>query len=300
MGVWGPQNKDGAFIFTFDNLGEPGEIEQGVWPKDEPFGNHPSVFKTLPFILDVLRRNDFKTTFFVEGWTADRYPDAVESIAKDGHEVACHAYCHETWYRLSESDQEALLTKATKAFTKIGIQPTGFRMPGAISSEFAEKLALSMGYRYVSPVGGVAGTRNGLGIIPVALKAVDIAYYLPVVAGHFAHPDVDPDAPDWERMIDGFRRTREDTLAAKDCQSLTCHVTTPLNTPEREAAFEKLVVDLKSDERVWSPTMGEAAEWMLAQPEKFPTPEMRKFGDDFDPTAMNDTFREKAADSLRQ
>lgn len=290
MPTWGPDSRPAAFAFTYDNLGEPGEIEQGLWPKDKPYGAHPSVFETLPVILDVMRGTGQKVTFFVEGWAAEHYPDAVRRIRDEGHEIGCHAYCHETWFKLSDSEATTLLTRATAAFDQLGIRPAGFRMPGGASSDFTEKLALSLGYRYVSAAGGLAGTRNGLAIMPYQMGGVDLCYYLASVAGQYAHPGATPGASETERIVEGFRLTRDDTVAAGTCNATISHVTIPLTQPGRAATLDRLVRELQADERVWSPTLGEAAEWILADAEAFPKPALRKLGDDWDPNKLNKTY----------
>ena len=294
MPTWGPEAREAAFIFSYDNLGEPGEIEQGLWPADKPFGEHPSVTEILPVILSSLGELDHKVTFFVEGWTAEHYPDAVRRIQDEGHEVACHAYCHEVWFKQPEDQQTVLLTRATEAFNRIGVRPKGFRMPGGVSSDFTETLARSLGYTYISIAGGVAGTRNGVAVLPYQMGAVDLCYYLPSVAGQYAHAGVAPDAPEAERIVEGFRLTREDVIAAKDCAVSISHVTIPLSQDGRVSALEAMIRELRADDRVWSPTMGAVADWMLSRPQDYPRPSLRKLGDDWDPDKLNKTYAEEA------
>jgi polysaccharide deacetylase family protein (PEP-CTERM system associated) len=45
-------------------------------------------------ILDIFENNGIKATFFTLGWVAERYPELVRRIIKDGHELACHGYEH--------------------------------------------------------------------------------------------------------------------------------------------------------------------------------------------------------------
>ena len=40
----------------------------------------------VPRILDLLQRYDLKASFFVPGWTADKYPQLVERMHAAGHE----------------------------------------------------------------------------------------------------------------------------------------------------------------------------------------------------------------------
>jgi polysaccharide deacetylase family protein (PEP-CTERM system associated) len=45
-------------------------------------------------ILDIFETSGIKATFFTLGWVAERYPELVRRIIKDGHELACHGYEH--------------------------------------------------------------------------------------------------------------------------------------------------------------------------------------------------------------
>ena len=47
-----------------------------------------------PRILELLVEYSLKATFFVPGFTAERYPHVVSRIVEEGHEVAHHSYSH--------------------------------------------------------------------------------------------------------------------------------------------------------------------------------------------------------------
>ena len=50
--------------------------------------------ETTPWLLEVLRKNKIKATFFLVGENAQRYPDLVRQIKADGHIVGTHTYNH--------------------------------------------------------------------------------------------------------------------------------------------------------------------------------------------------------------
>ncbi|MGZ8161472.1 MAG: XrtA system polysaccharide deacetylase [Methylobacter sp.] len=52
------------------------------------------VQKNTHQILDIFENKNIKATFFTLGWVAERYPDLIQRIIKDGHELACHGYEH--------------------------------------------------------------------------------------------------------------------------------------------------------------------------------------------------------------
>ena len=45
-------------------------------------------------LLELFRQHQVEATFFVLGWVADRFPDLVREIERDGHEIASHGYSH--------------------------------------------------------------------------------------------------------------------------------------------------------------------------------------------------------------
>ena len=49
----------------------------------------------VPRILRVLDRQGIRATFFVPGYTAERWPDVVRAIRDAGHEIGHHGYLHE-------------------------------------------------------------------------------------------------------------------------------------------------------------------------------------------------------------
>lgn len=50
--------------------------------------------RTLPPVLDILRREGVRATFFLSGPWAEHHPDLVRAIVAGGHEVASHGHEH--------------------------------------------------------------------------------------------------------------------------------------------------------------------------------------------------------------
>ena len=57
------------------------------------FDDGPSELVT-PLILDVLKKNDIKATFFVLGGNVRRYPSLIAREFNEGHYIASHGYTH--------------------------------------------------------------------------------------------------------------------------------------------------------------------------------------------------------------
>lgn len=113
--------------------------------------------KYTPKILDILKRNDIKATFFIVGANAERYPEIVRRMAAEGHTVAVHCYEHD--YGKIYKSQTAYINDFTKAQAAIeritGELPTIFRFPGGSVNNFNRdvrkgvvRTMLKNGYKY--------------------------------------------------------------------------------------------------------------------------------------------------------
>ena len=74
-------------------------------------------------ILDILKANDVRATFFCTGNFAENAPDIIQRIMDEGHEVACHGVDH---WQPKESDF-ALSKEIVENVS--GITVTGYRQP---------------------------------------------------------------------------------------------------------------------------------------------------------------------------
>lgn len=55
-------------------------------------------------VLDTLSAYDVKSTFFLTGEWAEKYPESVMKIKNAGHEIGSHSYDHKDYTKLSESE----------------------------------------------------------------------------------------------------------------------------------------------------------------------------------------------------
>lgn len=101
------------------------------------FDDGPSKSVTIP-ILDILKQNNVKATFFVLGSNAERYPDIVKREYQEGHYIANHSFTHV--YSNIYSSPQAVLDEYNRTETAIknaiGDQSYNsrvFRFPGGTS-----------------------------------------------------------------------------------------------------------------------------------------------------------------------
>jgi peptidoglycan/xylan/chitin deacetylase (PgdA/CDA1 family) len=104
-----------------------------------------------PQILDVLKENNVKATFFLMGPRAESYPDLVKRIKDEGHIIGNHTYWHPNLVEVG--DMGTLQTEVTKAENKlanlVGYRTKLFRAPyGFLYNELVEKLQ-NMNYTVV-------------------------------------------------------------------------------------------------------------------------------------------------------
>lgn len=107
-------------------------------------------------ILDMLACHDTKATFFTLGWIAERYPEMVRRIVREGHELASHGYGHE---RVNEQSEAAFFADIQLAKIVLedvsGSAVLGYRAPSFSIGEknlWAFDGLLRAGYRYSSSV----------------------------------------------------------------------------------------------------------------------------------------------------
>jgi len=60
--------------------------------------------EVTPWVLELLRKEDIKATFFCVGENVVRYPEVYQQILNDGHSVGNHTYNH--WQGLKKENQE--------------------------------------------------------------------------------------------------------------------------------------------------------------------------------------------------
>ncbi|MDQ6679558.1 MAG: DUF3473 domain-containing protein [Pseudomonadota bacterium] len=88
------------------------------------------VERNVERILSMLEVHRTKATFFTLGWIAERYPQLVRSIVRQGHELASHGYGHERASDLSEAAFCADVLLAKNILENLsGVAVRGYRAP---------------------------------------------------------------------------------------------------------------------------------------------------------------------------
>lgn len=218
----------------------------------------------VPRILALLGRHDLKATFFVPGYSAERYPGVVRSIAEAGHEIAHHSYFHENTVGMDEKTEAAMLDLGLRALRDVaGVRPEGYRAPMWEMNYHTPGLLAERGFRYDSSlmdsdhpyVLAVDDTPGAATLveIPVSWGLDDWEQYafLPGLIGSGVIESPAKALEMWTLELEAMHR-----LGAAFV--LTCHPFLS-GRPGRAEALERLIERMQSLAGLWITTVGDVA-----------------------------------------
>lgn len=107
------------------------------------FDDGPTPF--TPELLNSLQEANIRATFFVLGSQVVKYPQVVQRIVAEGHEVASHGYAHSNLRKLPTTARWEDLQKTQDVLMDLGITPRYFRPPYGSHDESLVELVQSMG-----------------------------------------------------------------------------------------------------------------------------------------------------------
>ena len=119
-----------------------------VLPMLEPYDAASTVYLTFddgpddkitPQILDILKAEGVKATFYVCGNMVDTYPDVLKRIFNEGHAIGNHSYNHRynELYASPWSFMEQIIQTDNAIRNVIGVRPFIIRAPGGASGMFS-------------------------------------------------------------------------------------------------------------------------------------------------------------------
>jgi polysaccharide deacetylase family sporulation protein PdaB len=81
-------------------------------------------------VIDILKNNGVKATFFLSGPWVKQYPDIPKRIKEDGHEIGSHGYRHINLSNLSKSEIKDEMSKAQNNIKEVtGVDVNLIRTP---------------------------------------------------------------------------------------------------------------------------------------------------------------------------
>ena len=128
-------------------------------------------------ILDLLESRNTKATFFTLGWIAERYPELVHRIVREGHELASHGYGHERASDLNETAFRNDISRAKSLLEDLSGQVvTGYRAPSfsiGTANLWAFDCLAQAGYQYSSSIYPIRHDHYGMPDAPRFAHRVD-------------------------------------------------------------------------------------------------------------------------------
>jgi peptidoglycan/xylan/chitin deacetylase (PgdA/CDA1 family) len=215
----------------------------------------------VPRLLDLLEHHGIRSTFFVPGYTADRYPQVVKAIAAAGHEIAHHGYLHEQPTALSLEQEIEALDRGLDALDRTaGVRPLGYRAPMWDLSWRTPALLAERGFIYDSslmdadsPYELAIEGHPSLVEIPIQWALDDWEQYcfVPDVSGSGLIETPAKARELWQAEFEGLR-------TAGGCWVLTNHPFLS-GRPSRAAALGELMAHVVGCRDVWAASLGEIA-----------------------------------------
>jgi len=112
--------EDYFHVSAFEDVINPGD-----WSTCES-----RVVRNTRNILRILNDVRVRATFFVMGWVAEKYPDIINDIMQQGHEIGCHSYLHRKVYELTPTEFRADTRRAKEILEKLtNTKVVGYRAP---------------------------------------------------------------------------------------------------------------------------------------------------------------------------
>jgi polysaccharide deacetylase family protein (PEP-CTERM system associated) len=135
--------------------------------KREDWDARPSrVVSNTMRLLRLFDEYSVKSTFFVLGWVADRFPGLVRDIAAGGHELASHGYGHRIVYSQTPDEFREDVRRAKGTIENVSGQiVSGYRAPSfsiTKNSLWALDVLVEEGYRYDASIFPIRHDRYGI------------------------------------------------------------------------------------------------------------------------------------------
>ncbi len=135
--------------------------------KPEDWHKWPSrVANNTQRLLDLFQKHDVQGTFFILGTVAEQYPQLIQEIAKEGHELASHGYSHQLVYKQTpDVFREETLRSKEIIEDLSGQEITGYRAASySITREslWALDILGELGFKWDSSIFPVYHDRYGI------------------------------------------------------------------------------------------------------------------------------------------
>jgi peptidoglycan-N-acetylglucosamine deacetylase len=230
----------------------------------------------VPRILRMLERHGLRSTFFVPGLIADRYPATVEAIVAAGHEIGHHGYSHVQLHHMDEGEERRELERGMSSLERItGTLPTGFRAPWWELNDRTPDLLTEYGLRFDSSMMDddrpylLATAHGPLAELPVHWMLDDWEQY-----AFLPEPNIGTVIESPAKVLDLWTSELDALADEGGMFILTAHPFLS-GRPSRVATLERLVEHASARGDLWIASLGEVsdrAHQTIAAEEQRPVP----------------------------
>lgn len=103
-----------------------------------------------PQILDILKEEEVKATFFMVGKHVEKYPEIARRIVEEGHDIGSHTYSHRNLLFLDREATQEEIVKAEEAIMEgTGQRPRYFRPPRGLYTSAVRDIIEERDYRMI-------------------------------------------------------------------------------------------------------------------------------------------------------
>ena len=220
----------------------------------------------VPRILRFLERTGVRATFFIPGYSAERWPAVVRAIRDAGHEIAHHGYLHEGSREATPEDLVRRLERGLESLDAVaGVRPTGYRAPNWELHRAMPALLVEHGFTYDT------GLMDADHPYRLAVEATPDAASLIELPGHWA-------LDDWEAYnylpgltgsgviaspsaVEERWRLELDALVPEGGLCMLTNHPFVSGRASRAAALERLIAYAQTIDGLWIATCAEVADW---------------------------------------
>lgn len=128
--------------FQVENLKE--QVRYEAWANEAL-----RISESTELVLEIMKKHDVRGTFFVLGWIAERKPDLVRKIARQGHEIASHGYKHELLHMIDNATVEADIKRSLEILGPLSSRKIiGYRAPSFSITKSAIQSLKALRFKY--------------------------------------------------------------------------------------------------------------------------------------------------------
>jgi peptidoglycan/xylan/chitin deacetylase (PgdA/CDA1 family) len=235
-------------------------------------------------IVELLRRHEIPSTWFIPGHTIETFPDACRRVHAAGHEIAHHGWTHVPPAMLGREDEERNLVRGNEAIRSItASNARGYRSPSWDLSPHTIDLLLKHGFLYESSLMGhdyalyrcrrgdaielekpaVFGPETDLVEMPISWSTDDYPHFEYMRMPNMLAPGLQRAAGVLENWYDDFDYMTR--IGDSGVLTYTCHPFV-IGRGHRMLMLERLIEKLKARGAVFQSMESVVKEWLKTAP----------------------------------